>query len=120
LLGAIAAAPAVAALPALPAVAEPNPDAELIAMDRERRALVARINASTVDLADDDPIWDSAARIEGAILNARPKTTAGIAIMLRVIHETLSPCKNHDGSPVDGSDWYADAVWKVIQAAEAA
>ena len=116
LLGAIAVAPVVAAIPALPSTL--NPDADILAMGRDLTDVLHQINTQEEEIDIDSPMWQQREYLEDAIMASHPKTFAGIAVMLRIVYDYMVGRINTDGSPSDDSEWTVKGLWAVIRIAE--
>ncbi len=115
LLGAIAVAPVVAAIPALPSTL--NPDADILAMGRDLTDVLHQINKEE-DCDIDSPRWQRREYLEDTILASHPTTFAGIAVMLRIVYDYMVERTNRDGSPSDDNEWTVKGLWTVIRIAE--
>jgi hypothetical protein len=81
----------------LPALAQTNPDAELLRLDREHDVAYARalaLDVRTDNLTQDeaDKICDASAHLEFAIQDIPAQTWAGVAVKARIATEYVERC----------------------------
>ncbi len=92
-----AALAGTAAAGTLPAIAEANPDAELLRLDREHdvayaRALALDVRTDNLTQEEADQICDASANLEFAIQDIPAQTWAGVAVKARIATEYVERC----------------------------
>ncbi|WP_431861349.1 hypothetical protein [Azospirillum sp.] len=117
--GAVVLASAAVAAP-VAIMQKVNPDAELLALDRELSSIRQRLHEMP---SEDDPdfahpMWAEKDALEDRMLRIQPQTGAGIAAFLRIVYDhSADLMRSADGPPAD-CDWSTKMLWTAIQAAE--
>ena len=81
----------------LPALAQTNPDAELLRLDREHdvaypRALALDVRTDNLTQEEADQICDASVNLEFAIQDIPAQTWAGVAVKARIATEYVGRC----------------------------
>ncbi|WP_188092581.1 hypothetical protein [Azospirillum sp. B21] len=93
------------------AVTPPHPDAEILELARQRRAV---IDAMDVGVEDDevDRLEKEWLRLDRRIMDIEPKTGAGLAAQLAVVWRGLDPADGYEDGPAPKSREERQWLWK--------